>query len=65
MRNLVLRMPFIIAGSCGGYFNTGRYLSYTDDPHNNLLVSLANAMGVQTNTFGNPDYCSGPLTGLI
>lgn len=57
-------MPFIIAGSCGGYFNTGRYLNYSDDPHNNLLVSLANAMGVQTNTFGNPDYCSGPLSML-
>lgn len=57
-------MPFIIGGSCGGYFNTGRYLNYSDDPHNNLLVSLANAMGVQTNTFGNPDYCSGPLAGL-
>ncbi len=57
-------MPFIIGGSCGGYFNTGRYLNYSDDPHNNLLVSLANAMGVQTNTFGNPNYCTGPLSGL-
>ena len=25
---------------------------------------LANAMGVQTNTFGNPAYCTGPLSTL-
>ncbi len=57
-------VPYILAGSCGDYFKTGRYLRYNADPHNNLLVSLANAMGVETNTFGNPAYCSGPLDRL-
>ena len=57
-------VPYVMAGSGGGHFRTGRFLQYNDDPHNNLLVSLCNAMGVQTNTFGNPAYCTGPLAGL-
>lgn len=57
-------VPYILGGSCGGYFRTGRYLQYDQDPHNNFLVSLCNAMGVQTNTFGNPAYCTGPLPNL-
>ena len=31
---------------------------------NNLLVSLLQSMGVDTETFGDPSYCTGPLTGL-
>lgn len=58
-------MRFLLAGSCGGSFQTGRYLNITDgSPHNNLLVSLANAMGLGLTTFGNPAYCTGPLAGL-
>jgi hypothetical protein len=57
-------MPFLLAGSCGGYFRTGRHLQFESVPHNNLHVSLMNAMGVMGNTFGNPAYCSGPLSGL-
>ena len=33
-------------------------------PHNNLLVSLANAMGLPDTTFGDPAHCTGPLPGL-
>ena len=58
-------MPFLLAGSAGGYFPTGRWLQYGGAMHNDLLVSLANAMGVNTNTFGNPAYCTGPLSGLV
>ncbi len=32
-------------------------------PHNRLLVSIAQAFGLETNTFGHPDY-SGTLAGL-
>ena len=34
-------------------------------PHNNLLVSILNAMGVPDTKFGKPDWCTGPLTGLL
>lgn len=57
-------MPFLLAGSCQGAFRTGRYLSYGAVPHNNLHVSLMNAMGVGGNSFGNPNFCTGPLSGL-
>jgi hypothetical protein len=57
--------PFLLAGSAGGYFKTGNYLKLEGkNPHNNLLVSLLNSMGVETNTFGMPEYCSGALAGL-
>ncbi|WP_437514577.1 DUF1552 domain-containing protein [Sorangium sp. So ce1099] len=58
-------MPYVIAGRAGGALRTGRFLSYAGDPHNNLLVALCNAMGVDVSTFGNPAYCTGPLPGLL
>jgi Protein of unknown function (DUF1552) len=69
------RLPWLIVGSGGGYFKTGRYVSYGAPstlgsygnrglPHNNLFVSLANAMGIETNTFGDPSVCTGALDKL-
>ena len=62
-------LPFLLAGSCGGHFRTGRFIAYqangaSGHPHNNLLVSLAQAMGTSDTTFGDPEHCTGPLTGL-
>jgi hypothetical protein len=57
--------PFLLAGSAGCYFKTNQHLTFDGrNPHNNLLVSLANSMGVDTNTFGMPEYCTGALSGL-
>jgi hypothetical protein len=57
--------PFLLAGSAGGYFATGEYRNYPGTvPHNNLLVSLLNAMGVGDTTFGQPGYCTGALDDL-
>jgi hypothetical protein len=53
--------PYVIAGSGGGYYKTGRFLQYSNTPHNNLLVSMYNAMGIPGNTFGRADWCTGPL----
>lgn len=57
-------MPFMLAGSAGGAFKTGRYVRYNSLPHNNLLVNVANAYGIQSNTFGKPDHCTGRLANL-
>ncbi len=58
--------PFLLCGSAGGAWQTNRYLSYSNEvPHNNLLVSLMNGMGVAGNTFGDPAHCTGPLANLI
>jgi hypothetical protein len=57
--------PYLLAGSAAGYFQTGRFLSYTGNvPHNNLLVSVLNAMDVPVTTFGKPEWCTGPLARL-
>jgi len=62
-------LPFLLAGSCGGHFRTGRFVDYmaggaAGHPHNNLLVSLAQAMGTKDTTFGDPAHCTGPLPNL-
>jgi hypothetical protein len=58
-------LPVVIAGKCGGALRTGRWLNYANaQPHNNVLVSVANAMGTNITTFGNPAYCTGPLSNL-
>jgi hypothetical protein len=55
-----------MAGSAGGHFKTGRYLTFPDGtPHNKLHVSLQNAYGIDSDTFGNPDFGTGPLGGLV
>lgn len=55
-------IPFVMAGSCGGYFDTGRLVEYGNGTwHNDLLVSLCNAMGAPVAKFGNTDFCKGEL----
>lgn len=56
-------VPFVLAGSAGGHFSTGRYLRFGGEPHNQLLVSICQAMGIDVDTFGAP-YVPGPLVGL-
>jgi hypothetical protein len=56
-------VPVVMAGSCGGYFKTGRSLALTSTPNNALLVSLCGAMGFPVATFGQAQY-GGELTAL-
>ncbi len=58
------RMPFVLAGSAGGYFDTGRYVTYPGASHNDLLVSLQNAYGIDEQLFGAQEFCTGALAGL-
>ncbi len=60
-------MPFLLAGAGGG-MRGGRFLrneGLADDSHNNLLVSILNLFGDERQVFGDPEYCSGPLGGLV
>jgi hypothetical protein len=61
-------MPIVLMGG-GWHFQTGRYIDCTDSSagnpsHCDLLVTLLNAMGVESTTFGRPEYCTGPLKAL-
>jgi hypothetical protein len=59
-------MPYVLAGRAGGALKTGRFLTFDGSmPHQNLLVSMLNLMGVPATTFGRPDSCSGELPGLV
>lgn len=66
-----VRVPFLLAGKAGGALNTGRLLNYSgknggqNEPHTKLLVSVANAMGVDINTYGYMGHGTGPLAGLL
>lgn len=57
------KTPFVLIGSCGGFFKTGQVQKYSKTAHNRLLVSLLNAMGVEVNSFGAAGY-GGALTEL-
>jgi hypothetical protein len=58
-------MPFVMAGNLQKTFRTGRYVKFPDHtPHSNLLLSLIQGMGIDETTFGKPEACTGPLTGL-
>ncbi len=59
-------MPFMLLGSAGGHFRTGRYLQYPGIAHNRLLVSLLQAMGVPATSFGHAEVAGGgPLENLV
>lgn len=58
-------MPYVLMGGCGGAIKTGRYMSGLARNHNDLFVSLANAMGLSDTVFGDPAFCKGPVPGLV
>jgi hypothetical protein len=54
-------IPWLLAGGGGG-LRMGRYLQFKDRPHNDLLVSVCNALGLDDVTsFGIPGVCTGAL----
>jgi hypothetical protein len=66
-------MPFVLIGNPSKSWRTGRYAMYgaaekkatlTTDPHNKLLVSIANALGAPMTSFGDPRFGSGGLAGM-
>jgi len=57
-------MPFVLAGGSASGIAGGRSLQFDKVPHNKLLVSIAQHMGLSINQFGNQDSSPGPLPGL-
>ena len=57
-------IPWLLAGGAN-YFKMGRSLQFKNQPHNDLLVLVCNAMGfADVTTFGIPGVCTGALPGL-
>jgi hypothetical protein len=57
-------MKYLLAGKAGGQLETGRYLKYKGEPHNQLYTTFLNMFGVDAKGFGEADY-PGALTGLV
>lgn len=56
---------FLIAGGGGGTLKQGQYLSYGERPHNDLLLTILHAMGIEATEFGDPGFTTGPLSELL
>lgn len=62
-------LPIVLAGGTAAAphaLKMGRFLQFPDrtGKHADMLVSLMNVFGLPDQTFGNPNYCGGPLSGL-
>lgn len=56
---------FVVAGGGGGTLRQGQHVNYGERPHNDLLLTMLHAMGIEATTFGDPAFVSGPLTELL
>ncbi len=58
-------LPNIILGGTGGYFQMGRWLQLPTTNPTKVLISLANAFGVDVPTFGQQEFAdNAPLSGI-
>ncbi|HEV8246405.1 MAG TPA: DUF1552 domain-containing protein [Polyangiaceae bacterium] len=60
-----LNMRAFFLGGCGGALKTGQHVNVGEQPHQKLLVTLLNAMGVAENQFGDASYGTGPLPEMM
>lgn len=49
-------LPNVLLGGAGGYFEMGRYLQLPTTNPTEVLISIANAMGVDVPSFGKDEY---------
>jgi hypothetical protein len=54
-------IPFILAGQGGGKFQTGRIVDAKGRNNNDLLISVQQAAGIQSDVFGLASLCKGPI----
>jgi len=70
--------PFVMIGGCGGRLKTGQVVRFplkleadpatsavVDRAHNDLLITVAQAMGVSLKTFGDANLCRGPIREIL
>jgi hypothetical protein len=48
----VYPIPFLMIGSAGGYFKTGRAVNFPGQPHNKLLATIVSGMGFPVTSYG-------------
>jgi hypothetical protein len=55
-------VPFLLAG---GPIKTGQFLTYDKRPHNDLLLTICHAFGIERATFGDERFNTGPISELL
>jgi hypothetical protein len=64
-------VPWVLAGSAGGYLKQGVYIDAGRVTHNQLLNTLLNAVGVRksdgslVDNFGDPSLKPGQIAGML
>ena len=58
-------IPFVVAGNYDGRLDQGRWVTYDQASHNDFYIALAHAVGVEIESFGNAQFVTGPLPGLL
>jgi len=57
---------FVLSGGGGGYFTSrGKLVDCNEAFHNDMFVHIAKAFGMNVNTIGKPEWCKGPLPGVV
>ncbi len=54
-------IPFILAGQGAGALETGRIVDAGGRSNNDLLISVQQACGIESDVYGLPDLCNGPI----
>ena len=63
-------IPWVLAGSCGGYLKTGQYIDAGKVAHNKLFNTLLNAVGARKtdgsliDDFGDPSLAKGEIDAI-
>jgi len=58
-------MPWLLFGGAALGLRGGRYLQFDGASHNDLLIALMHLAGFPVDVVGNPEFCHGPLPGLL
>jgi hypothetical protein len=58
-------IPFVLAGRAGGALRTGQLLTFASRSHSDLLLTIARAMGLTLDRFGDPRWNTGVIGDLL
>jgi hypothetical protein len=58
-------LMWLLMGNAGGYFKSGQVVNLGGRSTNDVHITLQNAFGISSTTFGNPAYCGGALTNIV
>lgn len=57
-------VPFVLSGGANGWLKRGQYLKFTGAPHQKLLTSVCQGMGLSNQSFGDAGKGMGALDGI-